>query len=160
MNLTPEQIMMITEVGEIIRHQTLANEMLGEFRKQFPFAIPPNIFDMVNANLRDNIQVLYREMNVLHKPNNEKRRWACSKCNRVFAMPLPGGLCDECRTAKITAGNQPDYSKLNAALRRAKVTAAAPKPKPADKPAPAPKQAKAKKKRKKQAAKKSADKAK
>ncbi|MDD4278167.1 hypothetical protein GX645_07350 [Candidatus Sumerlaeota bacterium] len=118
MNLTPEQIDMITQLGEIIRHQTFAQEMMNDFRKQYPYAMPPNLLTMIESNLKDNIQVLYREMNVIHKPQSEKRRWVCSSCKSVFATPLPGGLCDECRVAAAAAASQPDYSQFNAVLRR------------------------------------------
>lgn len=123
MNLTDEQIDMITVVGETIRHQTFAQEMVADFRKKYPFAIPPNLLGLIEENLKDNIQVLYREMNVLHKPNSEKRRWVCTKCKTVFAMPVPGGLCDACKAATMNVPNRPDYAELNAALTRRRAEA-------------------------------------
>lgn len=117
MDLTPEQIEMITELGEIIRHQTFAQERLAEFRRRFPFALPPNLLSMIEDNLKENIQVCYREMNVIHKPADEKRRWFCTKCKTVFAMPVPGGLCDACKMEQRRSSG-PDYTQLNAALRR------------------------------------------
>ena len=117
MDLTPEQIEMITQLGEIIRHQTFAQERLADFRRRFPFALPPNLLSMIEDNLKENIQVCYREMNVIHKPADEKRRWFCTKCKTVFAMPVPGGLCDACKMEQRRSSG-PDYNQLNAALRR------------------------------------------
>lgn len=86
------------ELGEVIRLQNEALEKLRAFRDARPYAIAPNLFRMVEENLKENVQMLYKELNQVHKPATERKRHVCRQCHHVFATSLPGGLCDECRS--------------------------------------------------------------
>lgn len=97
-----EQLLVANELGEVIRLHNQAIERLKAFREQHPHLIAPNLARMAEENLKENVSVLYRELNNLHKPRSEQRRHVCRECHNVFVVPLPGGLCDECR-ARLTA---------------------------------------------------------
>ena len=111
MGLDYEKLLIFNELSEIIRWQNQCIERIKSFRERYPYLIPPNVAYMVEENLKENVQVLYRELNHLHKPKEEKRRHVCRECHSVFFVSLPGGLCDECR-AKLAASHQPQYGRV------------------------------------------------
>lgn len=97
MSFTEKQLDITSELCEIVR---LHNEMIARmqtYRKDYPWLMPPNVCAMIEDNLKENSQMLYKEMNNLHKPKGEQKRYTCPQCSHVFAAPLRGGLCDECR---------------------------------------------------------------
>lgn len=97
-----EQLLVANELGEVIRLHNQAIERLSAFREQHPSLIAPNLARMAEENLKENVSVLYRELNNLHKPKAEQRRHVCRDCHNVFVVALPGGICDECRS-KVNA---------------------------------------------------------
>jgi hypothetical protein len=97
MNVNSDALKIVAELGEVIRLQNEALERLRAFRLEMPYILAPNIAKMVEENLKENIHVLYKELNQAHKPPSERRRNACRQCHMVYASPLPGGVCDECR---------------------------------------------------------------
>ncbi|MCX7626769.1 MAG: hypothetical protein N2Z21_11270 [Candidatus Sumerlaeaceae bacterium] len=111
MGLDYEQLLIFNELSEIIRWQNQCIERMKSFREKYPYLIPPNVARMVEENLKENVQFLYRELNHLHKPPEERRRHVCRECHGVFFVSLPGGLCDECR-AKIAATHKPQYGRV------------------------------------------------
>lgn len=98
MSFDPDKLQAAAQLGEVIRLHNETLEKLREFRRLRPYALPPNMVVMAEENLKENVQVLYKELNHLHKPAAERRRHACRQCHHVFAVSLPGGICDECRS--------------------------------------------------------------
>jgi hypothetical protein len=92
-----EQLLLTNELSEIIRWHNQCLDRLRNYRESYPYLLAPNLGKMMEENLKENVQVLYRELNNLHKPREEQRRHVCRECHAVFAVALPGGLCDECR---------------------------------------------------------------
>ncbi|MGB9691082.1 MAG: hypothetical protein ACPL7D_02830 [Candidatus Sumerlaeaceae bacterium] len=112
MGLDYEQLLIFNELSEIIRWQNQCIERMQSFREKYPYLIPPNVARMVEENLKENVQILYRELNHLHKPKKEKRRHVCQRCHGVFFVALPGGLCDECRAKEAALANKPKYGRV------------------------------------------------
>lgn len=98
MSFSPDNMKTALEMGEVIRLQNEALKKLREFREARPYAIAPNLYRMIEENLKENVQMLYKELNQVHKPAAERKRHVCRQCHHVFASALPGGLCDECRS--------------------------------------------------------------
>jgi hypothetical protein len=111
MALTPQQLDLTSELCEIVRLHNVMLKRLEDYRSEHPYLLPPNVGRMMEDNLKENIQMLYKEMNNLHKPKGEQRRFVCRECHHVFASPLRGGLCDECRSRAY--GTRPDFEALN-----------------------------------------------
>jgi hypothetical protein len=98
MALDYEQLLITNELSEIIRWHNQCLDRLRAYRENYPYLIAPNVGKMMEENLKENVQMLYRELNNLHKPKTEQRRHICRECHSVFAVSLRGGLCDECRS--------------------------------------------------------------
>ncbi|PKO15527.1 hypothetical protein CVU37_12840 [candidate division BRC1 bacterium HGW-BRC1-1] len=104
------------ELSEVIQLHNQAHAKLEKYRKAYPYLMAPNLAAMMEDNLKDNLQVLYKELSNLHRSGEAKDRHVCAICNRVFAARLPGGACDECKarfsTPRPTYGlafpNDPD----------------------------------------------------
>ncbi len=107
-----EQLLVANELGEVIRLHNQAIEQLKNFRESHPALIAPNLARMAEENLKENVSVLYRELNNLHKPKTEQRRHVCRECYNVFVVPLPGGICDECRSKISSPGNAYDRPQM------------------------------------------------
>lgn len=103
-----EKMQAIAELGEVIRLQNEALERLAAFRKARPYMMMPNLAKMVEENLKENVTVLYKELNNLHKPAEQQTRYICKECKMAFVSALPGGICDECR-ARLAPGQPHDY---------------------------------------------------
>jgi hypothetical protein len=103
-----ENLLIVNQLSEIIKHHTNAIERLERFCEEHPYLIAPNLFEMLRENLRDNQNLLLREFNSLQQSGREKKkyskRYVCKQCHSVFSMRLPEGICDECRSR----GKPPD----------------------------------------------------
>ena len=97
MSFNYEQLLITNELSEIIRHHNQALERLKAYRQSYPYLLAPNLAQMMEENLKDNLQMLYKELNNLHRPKEAQQRHICAICSRVFAIRLPGSVCDECR---------------------------------------------------------------
>ena len=97
MSFDLEKFQAVAELGEVIRLQNEAMDRLQAFRKARPYMIMPNLAKMVEENMKENVQVLYKELNNLHKPAEQQTRYICDDCKMAFLVKLPGGICDECR---------------------------------------------------------------
>lgn len=106
MSFDLEKLQAVAELGEVIRLQNEALERLQTFRKARPYLMMPNLAKMVEENIKENVQVLYKELNNLHKPSEQQVRYICDECKMAFLTRLPGGLCDECR-ARAAGSHQP-----------------------------------------------------
>ena len=114
MALDYEQLLITNELSEIIRGHNQCLERLRHYRENYPYLIAPNVGKMMEENLKENVQMLYRELNNLHKPKTEQRRHVCRECHSVFAVALRGGLCDQCRSRMPHLTPQPDaYQRRN-----------------------------------------------
>ena len=104
-----EALLIINELSEIIKYHSNAVERLERFTETHPYIIAPNIFDLLKDHLRDNINILLREFNSLQKSGKAKKKYEkkniCEICHSVFLMPLPDGICDECRSKGTLKSN-------------------------------------------------------
>jgi hypothetical protein len=91
-------------LGEIIRLHNEAVERLKAYRVSRPYLMAPNLGSMLEGNLKDNIEVLYRELNNLAKPRSAKKQYVCTQCHGVFLQRLPGGICDQCKS-RVSLGS-------------------------------------------------------
>lgn len=105
MSTNPDAFKIQTELSEVIRLHNQTLERLRAFQSERPYAVAPNILKMAEENLKENVAILYKQWNEVHKPPGERVRHVCQQCNYVFASALPGGICDECRSKGGT--NQP-----------------------------------------------------
>lgn len=87
------------EFSEIIKLLNQAIERLQRFKESYPYLIAPNVFDVLEANLKENTQVMYRELqNIMRSDGSHyDKKYVCKNCKKVFMISLPDGLCDECR---------------------------------------------------------------
>lgn len=116
-SLSYEQLLITNELSEIIRWHNQCLDRLHSYRESYPYLLAPNLAKMMEENLKENVQMLYRELNNLHKPKTEQRRHVCRQCHSVFAMALPGGICDQCRSKGSQAeGAYRMATPLNGAL--------------------------------------------
>lgn len=102
MSFDLEKFEAVAELGEVIRLQNEAMDRLKDFRKSRPYLIMPNLAKMVEENMKENVQVLYKELNNLHRPAEQQTRYICQDCQMAFLVKLPGGICDECRSKRST----------------------------------------------------------
>lgn len=102
MSFDLEKLQAVAELGDVIRLHNEALDRLQAFRKARPYMVMPNLMKMVEENLKENLQVLYKEFNNLHKPAEEQTRYICNECKMAFVVKLPGGICDECRARLAT----------------------------------------------------------
>ena len=87
------------EFSEIIKLLNQTIERLQRFREAYPYLIAPNVFEVLEENLKENTQVMYREFQNIMRGNGPHydQKYVCKKCKKVFMISLPHGLCDECR---------------------------------------------------------------
>ncbi|MCD6386671.1 hypothetical protein J7M23_12970 [Candidatus Sumerlaeota bacterium] len=94
-----ERRLLADEFAGIIKMHNEVLERLERFRKAYPYLLAPNIFDSLEGNLKENVQIMYRELQNLHRtdgPHYEKK-YICKRCHQAFMIALPEGLCDKCR---------------------------------------------------------------
>jgi hypothetical protein len=96
-----EVMLRVNELSEIIRLHRHAEGKLKRFRESYPYLIAPNVLSLLEENLRDNMQVLNKEMQQLQAgkqgPVGDQSRYVCKRCHQKFTAVLPDGLCDQCR---------------------------------------------------------------
>lgn len=96
-----EVMLRINELADIIKDHRHAEGRLKRFRESYPYLIAPNVLEMLEENLRDNMMVLNKEMAQMQSgksaPAGDPSRYICKRCNMKFTVALPGGLCDQCR---------------------------------------------------------------
>jgi hypothetical protein len=111
-DMDKEMLANAADLGEIIRLHNEAVERLKFYRTSRPYLMAPNLASMLEGNLKDNIEVLYRELNNLAKPRSEQKQYVCSQCHSVFLQRLPGGICDECRSRQAPGAGRYGGSSL------------------------------------------------
>ena len=99
-----EEMLIANEFSEIIRYHNTALERLKRFQEGYPYLIAPNVFSVLEYNLKENITVLYKEFQGLQNQKGKKynKKHVCRKCHRVFFTSLPDGMCDECRGKEVS----------------------------------------------------------
>jgi hypothetical protein len=105
-NINPESLFIQRRLGGVVRQLNGIVMNLEEFRDEHPTIIAPNMLDTIIHNLKDDINVLLREVNILGSPNPkalQERRYVCRSCNSVFSTPIVAGVCDECRGRGVTS---------------------------------------------------------
>lgn len=98
MDADQEKQLMTARVMKIIRDCNANYEAIHSFRKEYPNVISPNILIYIEENIKENITLLYKEVNNLNKPKEEKIQYICRNCKCSFFSRLPYGLCDKCRS--------------------------------------------------------------
>jgi hypothetical protein len=94
-----DELFILNEFSEIIKYHNIALERIKRFEEAYPHLIAPNIYDLLQHNLKDNITILLREMSGMKDQKNKKydKKHVCKICNKVHMTSLPRGVCDECR---------------------------------------------------------------
>lgn len=108
MNLSPEDLFIQRRLSGIARQLSGIAQNLEEFGRENPQIIAPNVLEAMVGNLKDDINVILREVNMIASPNRKElreRRYVCRSCNNVFMTPLAAGVCDECRSRGITTSD-------------------------------------------------------
>ncbi|MBI5155518.1 hypothetical protein HZA57_09805, partial [Candidatus Poribacteria bacterium] len=88
---------------------TAAN-LLKKFEQSHPYLIAPNVFRSWEDNLKETATLMFREFHNLRNGKARKtydKRYVCQECHTVFMMPIPGGVCDECKGKKTKNGAAP-----------------------------------------------------
>jgi hypothetical protein len=95
-----ERRLIANEFSRIIQTHNGLIESIKEFRDAYPYLIAPNVFDILEGNIKENTQIMYRELQNLMRPDGPHyhKKYVCKNCHQVFMMSLPEGLCDECRS--------------------------------------------------------------
>jgi hypothetical protein len=94
-------IRVIDEMSEILCSVNVASALIGKFVQKHPQAVAEDRIARWENTLRDIATVMYREFHALRNGRTKKtydKRYVCSTCHSVFMAPLPGGMCDECRS--------------------------------------------------------------
>lgn len=105
-HMDPDNLFLQRRLSGIIRQLNGIVKNLGDFKDENPHVIAPNLMDAMIGNLKDDINILLREMNIIGSPNRrqlQERRYVCRSCHNVFTSPLVAGICDECRSRGITS---------------------------------------------------------
>ncbi len=110
MTIKREDLKVIDELSEILGSVNTALRMLQGFEKTYEHNIPKQKFRLWEENLKDTAMIMYREFHALRNGKQQKtydKRCICTCCHGVFMVPLPDGLCDECRSRKTTKSAAP-----------------------------------------------------
>jgi hypothetical protein len=111
MTMESDDLKIIDELSEILSYINTATNLLEKFGKAHPYLIAPNILRVWEDNLKETTTVMYREFHNLRNGRKAKtydKRYVCTKCQSVAMLPLPEGLCDECRS-KTVGGRDGSY---------------------------------------------------
>lgn len=94
-----EELFVLNEFSEIIKYHNSVLDRIKRFREGYPYLIAPNVFDVLQSNLKDNITILFREMKGMQDQRNKQydKKYVCKVCQKVYMSKLPMGICDECR---------------------------------------------------------------
>jgi hypothetical protein len=94
-----EEQFIADDVSEILKHHNEALQRLQRFRETYPYLVAPNVLEMLEHNLKDNVALLYREFQGLQgdKEKRYDKKFVCQNCHEVFLSSLPDGICDKCR---------------------------------------------------------------
>ena len=60
-----EMMLRVNELAEIIKFHQQAAHGLSRFRGAYPYLVAPNLLELLEENLRDNISVLTKEIGQL-----------------------------------------------------------------------------------------------
>ena len=95
-----EQQFILNEFSEIIKLHNEALDRLKRYAEAYPYLIAPNLAELMEHNLKDNLTLLYRELQGLQNQKDKKyqKKFVCKKCHQVFLSSLPDGICDRCRS--------------------------------------------------------------
>ena len=116
-----KNLFMMNEFSEIIKYHNNTLDRIKRFREEYPYLIAPNVYDMLQHNLKENVTILFREMSGIQNPGKKKyeKKYVCRICHKVHMIKLPGGICDECRSKygedaeKVAQEQESKYSKNN-----------------------------------------------
>ncbi|MCB2153925.1 hypothetical protein KQI84_03510 [bacterium] len=110
MKIESEDLKIINELSEILSSVNTAVNQLKRFEEKHPYLIAPNVFRVWEDNLKETATIMFREFHNLRNGKKKKvydKRYVCNECHSVFMMPLPEGICDECRSRKAAEGAAP-----------------------------------------------------
>ena len=110
MKIETEDLKVINELSDILSAVNSAISQLKRFEEKHPYLIAPNVFRVWEDNLKETSSIMFREFHNLRNGKKKKvydKRYVCNECHSVFMMPLPEGICDECRSRKASEGSAP-----------------------------------------------------
>lgn len=110
MQIDREDLKVIDELSEILSSVNSAVSQLKRFEMKHPYLIAPNVFRVWEDNLKETATIMFREFHNLRNGKKKKtydKRYVCNVCHSVFMVPLPEGICDECRSRKASEGSAP-----------------------------------------------------
>lgn len=97
------------ELSEILSSVNSALNQLKKFEKKHPYLIAPNVFRHWEDSLKETATIMYREFHNMRNGKEKKvydKKYVCLRCKSVFMMPLPMGICDECRSSRSGGGGE------------------------------------------------------
>jgi hypothetical protein len=100
MSVDDDAMAVMTELSNILSNVNAALNGVQKFSSDHPALIAPNIYRMWEDNLKETSTMMLREFtNLRHgkKARTYDKRTICKECHSVFMLPLPDGVCDECR---------------------------------------------------------------
>jgi len=100
MTVEDDAMQVMTELSNILSNVNAALNGVNKFAADHPALIAPNIYRMWEDNLKETSTMMLREFtNMRHgkKAKTYDKRTICKECHGVFMLPLPDGVCDECR---------------------------------------------------------------
>ncbi len=100
MSVDDDAMAVMTELSNILSNVNAALNGVQKFSADHPALIAPNIYRMWEDNLKETSTMMLREFtNLRHgkKARTYDKRTICKECHSVFMLPLPDGVCDECR---------------------------------------------------------------
>ncbi len=95
------------ELSEIMGTVNRAATMIDRYRQDYSALVPGEKFDQVEDNLKEVAAIMLREFHSLRHGKHNKtydKRNVCTECHAVYLVPLPEGVCDECRSRRRSTG--------------------------------------------------------
>jgi hypothetical protein len=93
---------LFSDLSVVLGKVNAAQRTVEALREKHPDLVDERIYNTWVTNLKETQMIMLREFHALRNGLKEKKydkRCICTKCNAVFLVPLPDGVCDECRSA-------------------------------------------------------------
>jgi len=90
-----------SDLSVVLGKVNAAQRTVETLRAKHPELVDERIYNTWVTNLKETQMIMLREFHALRNGLKEKKydkRCICTKCNAVFLVPLPDGICDECRS--------------------------------------------------------------
>ncbi len=104
--MTMDDLRTWEELSEIMGAVNRAAMLIDHYRRDYIDKVPVDKFDQVEDNLKEVAAIMLREFHSLRHGKQAKqydKRNVCTVCHAVYLVPLPDGVCDECRSRNATS---------------------------------------------------------